>query len=183
MTGIHVKQRIDEAFEEIEKAVESGSMSFEDLKSNTISMDALMRLAANVGVLDQRDLTRYRVLIKALISKFIDNRGKKCEVDQKHINGANALHIYMNNREEDRQGFFKVFHVKLAALRSAKRSMLSGCDTIRGERLAEIVDGLFRDLSESINDAYNHGLISSVERIRMRAQTAQVLKMEAIRHA
>lgn len=183
MTGIHVKQRIDEAFNEIEKAVESGNMSFEDLKSNTISMDALMRLAANVGVLDRNDLLRYRVLIRALIQKFIDNRCKKCDVDHEHINGANALHIYMNNREEDRQEFFKSFRFKLVAFRSAKRMQLSGCETIRGEQLSEIVDGLSRDLCESINDAYTHGLISDFERIRMRAQTAQVLKMEAIHHA
>ena len=154
MTGIHVKQRIDEAFEEIEKAVESGNMSFEDLKQNTISMDALMRLAANVGVLDQNDLVRYRVLIKALISKFIDNRGKKCEVNHDQIKDVDALHEYVINREEDRQRLFKAFHFKLAAFRMAKRALLSGCKTIRGEQLSEVVDGLFRGLCELINDAY-----------------------------
>lgn len=183
MTGIHVKQRIDEAFNEIEKAVESGNMSFENLKSNTISMDALMRLAANVGVLDQNDLVRYRVLIKALISKFIDNRSKKCEVDHDHIKDVNTLHEYVINREEDRQRLFKAFHFKLAAFRMAKRALLSGCETIRGEDLQPIADGLYRSLWMMINEAYMGGLIGDPERIRMRAQVAQVLKMEAIHHA
>lgn len=183
MTGIHVKQRIDEAFEEIEKAVESGSMSFEDLKSNTISMDALMRLAANVGVLDQNDLVRYRVLIKALISKFIDNRGKKREAGSDPVLDADVFRVYMNNRAEDRQGLFKLFHFKLAAYRRARRALLCGCKMINGEDLQSIADGLSRSLWSMIDEAYMNGLIGDPERIRMRAQVTQVREMEAIRHA
>lgn len=183
MTGIHVKQRIDEAFNEIEKAVESGNMSFEDLKSNTISMDRLMKLAAYVGVLDEKDLLRYRVMVKALIQKFIDHRYEECEAVHNERKDVDSLHEYMRNCEESRQGFFKDFHFRLAAFRCAKRAQLSGCETIRGHKLSEVSDGLNRRLWIMINDAYVNGVISKSEQVRLSCQVSQVREMGLIRHA
>lgn len=152
-----IVQRMDDLFQSVEKLIDDGSASIQELESELIGLEHIVKVADLAGVLSPVNLSRYRVMIKILRQRLNDRLV----------------------REQNRRIFFRDFNAHLIAFAHVHRSVVLG----RVKNLHDVSLCLHRSLRASIRQAFDSGMISRSEKVELSGRIDRAIGMEVIRHA